>query len=73
MGVMVNVMSRMGRFVFECQEIAEQSASPAEVAEKCEEQFADRQLVRYATQTAGTYYGQLDSDPDGSIYEDIPF
>ena len=28
-GVMESVMSRMGRFVFECQEIAEQSASPA--------------------------------------------
>ena len=66
-------MSRMGRFGFECQEIAEQSASPAEVAEKCAEEFAERQLVRYATQTATQYYGQLESDPSGSIYEDIPF
>lgn len=66
-------MSNMGKFVFECQEIAEQSSSLDEVAQKCKEQFAERQMVRYAIQTAGTYYGQLDSDPTGSIYEDIPF
>ena len=35
-------MSKIGRFVFECQEIADNAVSETEVAEQCEKQFADR-------------------------------
>lgn len=66
-------MSKIGRFVFECQEIADNAVSETEVAEQCEKQFADRGLVEYATRTAKEFYGQLSSDMSGSIYEDIPF
>ena len=68
-----NVMSKMGQFVMECQQIAMQSESEAEVKAECKKTFADRGLVEYATDTAVKYYGQLDGDPAGSIYEDIPF
>ena len=67
-----NVMSKMGQFVMECQQIAMQSESVAEVKAECKKTFADRGLVEY-TDTAVKYYGQLDGDPAGSIYEDIPF
>ena len=67
-------MSKMGQFVLECQTIAEEAHLDGALEQKVEEQFANRpDLIRYATQTAGTYYGQLNSDPAGSIYEDIPF
>tara|TARA_S200000501_G_scaffold173612_2_gene163500 strand:- start:5954 stop:6154 length:201 start_codon:yes stop_codon:yes gene_type:complete len=66
-------MSNMGRFVFECQQIAMNAESVTEVKEQCKKDFAERGLVDYATDTAVEYYGQLQSDPSGSIYEDIPF
>ena len=69
----VNHMSKMGQFVMECQQIAMQSESVAEVKAECKKSFADRGLVEYAIDTAVKYYGQLDGDPAGSIYEDIPF